>query len=226
MNCREFLFSWWFSLCSVDCLIMAGGRGSRMGYVEKPMVQLKGLPLIDYVLSAVMQSRLVSGVYVAVSPHTPKTKWHLKDAWRNVRLVQTPGRGYVEDLRRAASKLKSQEVLVCPADMPLIRGELLDFVVESFFMGGSPSLVVVVPTSLLSRSGLEPSFVMNVDGVKVAPSGVNVIRREDLAAGLLLKEEYLTLNFEEFAINVNTLKDLEVAEKLLSQRRSTKRVKC
>jgi len=204
-------------LRKADGLIMAGGKGSRFGSGEKPLAQIKGRPIIDYVVAAMMQARLVRWIYVAVSPHTPNTARHLEKAWRgSVRLIHTPGAGYIEDLRRTAATLHSPAILVCPADMPLLRGDLLDFVVESFFETGKPSLVVVVPLWLITRLGLESPFTMKVDEEEVAPSGVNVVNGIELASRETLEESYLKVDVEAFAVNVNTVNHLKVAERLLS----------
>ncbi|MEM1658009.1 MAG: NTP transferase domain-containing protein [Candidatus Jordarchaeales archaeon] len=200
----------------VDGLIMAGGIGSRFGVAEKPMARLKGRPMIDYVVAAVRQAVSVKRVYVAVSPHTPNTKRHLEEAWRgSVQLVQTPGAGYVEDLRYAAAQIKSQVILVCPADMPLLREALLDAVVNYFFTCGKSSLVAVVPLQLVVSLGLKPTLVMKIDGEDFVPSGVNVVDGVKLASGGVLEECYFKSSFKEFAVNVNTREELEVAKKLL-----------
>lgn len=203
----------------VDGLIMAGGAGSRFGVAEKPMARLRGRPMIDYVVAAVRQASSVRKVYVAVSPRTPNTARHLEEAWSGVvQLVRTPGAGYVEDLRHAAAQTGSQFMLVCPADTPLLRGELLDVVVDSFFACGKPSLVVVVPLQLVTGLGLKPTFVVNIDGEDFVPSGVNVVSGPRVASGELLEECYLKLSLAEFAVNVNTVEELKVAERLLEAR--------
>ncbi|MBS7247741.1 MAG: NTP transferase domain-containing protein [Candidatus Jordarchaeales archaeon] len=208
-----------------DGVIMAGGKGSRLGVGEKPLVRVKGRSMIDYVVAAMRQARLVRRVYAAVSPHTPKTAHHLEKTWRgSVWLIQTLGAGYVEDLRHVAATLRSPAMLVCPADMPLLRGDLLDFVVDSFFREGKPSLVVVVPHRMMVDLGLEPSFTMSVDGEEVVPSGVNVVNGVELASRETLEESYLKVGIKEFAVNVNTASCLEVAEKLLPLTRGTRSI--
>ncbi|MBS7288459.1 MAG: NTP transferase domain-containing protein [Candidatus Freyarchaeota archaeon] len=203
----------------VDGLIMAGGRGSRFGAGEKPLVRVNGRPMIDYVAAAMSQARLVRRVYATVTPHTPKTAEHLEEAWRGrITLIETPGVGYVEDLKHLVAQIRFSAILVCPADMPLLRGDLLDLVAKFFLTGGKPSLVVVVPLRLVTSLGLEPTLVMNIGGEDFVPSGVNALNGVEAASGKVLEECYLKVGLEEFAVNVNTINDLEVAEKLLSQK--------
>ena len=58
---------------------MAGGRGTRLNSkVEKPLYDLNGKPLIEYVLDNFRASG-VDKIIVALSPHTPITKRFLQD---------------------------------------------------------------------------------------------------------------------------------------------------
>jgi adenosylcobinamide-phosphate guanylyltransferase len=56
-------------------LIMAGGKGKRMGLpVEKPLLPFLGKPLLDWVVEAVVSAERVSGFYVVTSANTPETE--------------------------------------------------------------------------------------------------------------------------------------------------------
>jgi len=50
----------------LDALVMAGGKGSRLRMGEKPLVKLFGRPLIDYVVSALLDSS-ADRIFVAVT---------------------------------------------------------------------------------------------------------------------------------------------------------------
>ena len=55
-------------------LIMAGGKGTRMNLdCEKPMVEVNNKPMINYVVDALLESRYVDKILVAVSDNTPLT---------------------------------------------------------------------------------------------------------------------------------------------------------
>ena len=52
----------------VPALIMAGGRGRRMGLpTEKPLLPFLGKPLIDWVAAAILDAKNVSDFYVVTS---------------------------------------------------------------------------------------------------------------------------------------------------------------
>ncbi len=59
----------------VPALVMAGGKGSRMGLpTEKPLLPFLGKPLIDWVADAIAQATKISEFYVITSSNTPKTE--------------------------------------------------------------------------------------------------------------------------------------------------------
>ena len=72
----------------MDALVMAGGKGSRLGMGEKPLVKLFGRPLIDYVVSALLDSS-ADRIFVAATENVPLTrKWALE---RELCVVDTKG---------------------------------------------------------------------------------------------------------------------------------------
>ena len=74
----------------VPALIMAGGKGKRMGLpIEKPLLPFLGKPLVDWVAEAVASAQNVSEFYIVTSPNTPKTEKHCQSKGWNV-CVQTP----------------------------------------------------------------------------------------------------------------------------------------
>ncbi len=202
----------------ISGLIMAGGKSLRIKKLgEKPMILLHDRPLIDYVLKAMADATLIQKIYVTVSQHTENTNEYLNRKAKDhpLQIIQTPGTDYIEDLRYAVKKFNLSEILVCPVDTPLLRGELLDLLVKEFFRIGKPSLVSVVPLRLILSLGLEPTIVMRIDDLEMVPSGVNVIKGDELITGNVLEEDYFKINLKEFAVNINTKKDLEIAEKML-----------
>nr|MDO8079753.1 NTP transferase domain-containing protein [Candidatus Freyarchaeota archaeon] len=201
----------------INGLIMAGGKSSRIKELgEKPLILLHSQPLIDYVQKAMTEASLIKKIYVTISPHTNNTLEYLKKIKNYpLQIIQTPGIDYVEDLRYAINNFKLSNVLICPTDTPLLRGELLDLVIKEFFRAGKPSLVTVVPLKLTLSLGLKPTTIMKINNTEMVPTGINVIRGEKMTTRETLEEDYYTVNLKEFAVNINSKKDLEIAEKLL-----------
>ncbi len=90
----------------IPALIMAGGKGSRMGLpTEKPLLPFLGKPLIDWVADAVLNAKKVSEFYVITSANTPQTEKYCLD--RGWRVLRTDAKGYHNDLKQAVLKAES-----------------------------------------------------------------------------------------------------------------------
>jgi adenosylcobinamide-phosphate guanylyltransferase len=198
----------------VPALIMAGGKGERMGLpVEKPLLPFLGKPLIEWVVDAVRSARNVSFFYVATSLNTPETeKKCLKDG---LRVLRTDAKGYHNDLKQAIVRAKLFcPILVIPSDIPAITGEVLDRVINAYEACGKDALAVFVPIEAREGRGLSISSTDYHDGVLYAVSGVNVINgakidQQKIPTDAIITEETQVL------LNVNTLKDLDIAEKIM-----------
>lgn len=205
-------------MVAVDALITAGGKGTRIRELgaEKPMIPVLGRPLIDYVLDAVRGSRSVGEVYVSVSDNTPMTRAYLKE--RRVNLIETSGAEYCQDLQRALRVLRTDHVLICPADMPLMSSREIDEIIDGYSRSGVESYSVTIPHEILEKLGAKPSYQFTVDDVDTVLCGISVVDREQMVRGALLTEGYAVLRSEDLALNVNTMDDLRAAEKRLADR--------
>lgn len=192
--------------------------GSRLRDVpgEKPLVKVLGRPMIDRVLGAFEGATGINNVHISVSPHTPETRRHL--AARNVRLIDTPGTGYCEDLNLAMSHISSERVLVCPVDLPLLTSRGIDAVVSASVGSSAGSFCVTVPVELMNSLGMALTFSLEVGGRRVVLCGVSVVDRLQMLTGRELEQDYMVTEAEEFALNVNTRADLGRAEDALRRR--------
>lgn len=187
----------------LDAIVMAGGRGTRLGLKEKPLVKLCGKPVIGYVLEALSESEFIDKIVVTTSKHTKKTEEFLKI--KSIKTLETSGAGYVEDMINAVENLGFGKTLVVSSDLPLISTKEIDAVIEVYFRQSRPAMKVVVPVELFQKLGMEPSLAE--DGF--VPSGINIVDGKNING-----EEY-TLVTENgvFAFNLNTQKDLEIIER-------------
>lgn len=206
----------------IDALITAGGKGSRIKEIgtEKPMIDLLGRPIIDYVIDALKESSHIKDVYISVSPNTPLTKQHLKN--KDVIIIDTSGEEYCVDLNYSMSQMKTKEVFICPADMPLLSSSGIDFVIEGYYNSGVHSYSVAAPYSLLVSLGISPTYSLPVNGVKSVFCGVSVLDRLDMLSMKSLSEGYVLTENIELIININTIIELKIAEEVLtSSKRSS-----
>jgi len=141
----------------VPALIMAGGKGSRMGLTtEKPLLPFLGKPLIDWVEDAIAKATKISEFYVITSASTPKTEQHCKE--RGWKYLHTDAKGYHDDLKQAVAKLGWMgPVLTMPSDVPAISGAVLDRIVAEFEACGKDFLAVFVPIGKRQELGLSIS---------------------------------------------------------------------
>lgn len=195
-------------------LIMAGGKGSRIrSSVEKPLLAVGGVPMIQRVINALHDSPSIFKIFAAVSPYTPKTKEYLLDI-DGVLIIDTPGLGYHEDLKDAIKKISKEVILVVSSDLPLLSRDVVDGVIAEFHRRKKPSMAVMARLSSFLRCGISPDFILEIDGEKLVPCGINLIDgkmidEQYIEESILVMEDPLPL------INVNTREDLITVQKIL-----------
>jgi adenosylcobinamide-phosphate guanylyltransferase len=202
---------------AVTALVMAGGKGARMTLPEeKPLLKVGGKPVIEYVLAALENATKVDGIVVAVSDYTPKTAKHV--AKLPFKVVKTPGKEYVSDMRYAVKTLKLHSVLAIAADLPLITGEIIDLIVKRYEQCGKPALTVAVPMAAKAKLGLGGEYAFKFDGKLVVPAGINVIDGSKISEEEL-EQEVCVMDNVEVAVNINTVQELQIAEELFQKKR-------
>jgi adenosylcobinamide-phosphate guanylyltransferase len=203
----------------VPALIMAGGRGKRMGLsVEKPLLSFLGKPLIDWVVEAVESAGKVSGFYVVTSENTPETEMRCRSkGWR---FLRTAASGYHDDLKQAAHDAGLVgAVLTIPADLPAITGGFLDKVVRAFEACGKDFLAVFVPIEKREELGLSVSSTDEYMGVWYAVAGVNIVNGAKIQEEGKIETSAIITEETEVLLNINTLKDLEIAERMMREQK-------
>lgn len=203
----------------VPALIMAGGRGSRMGLpTEKPMLSFLGKPLLDWVAEAVVSAKRVSEFYVVTSSNTPQTEKHcVEKGWK---VVRTDAKGYHNDLKQVVCKLGWMgPVLTMPSDVPAITGLILDRVVSEYEASGKEFLAVFVPIQKRLDLGLSISSTDEYKGVWYAVSGVNIVSGKRILCEGKIETAAIVTEETEVVLNVNTTKDFEVAQRIMGKSR-------
>lgn len=188
-------------MSSVDALVMCGGRGTRLqAATEKPLYEINGRPMIDYVLDALTASS-VQDVSAVVSPETPQTQAHVSS---RASVIETAGDGYVQDLQSALDVV-SPPVVTIGADLPLVTGSLIDRVLSAAV---DSSLTVGIPVPVKQQLGLSVDSDTIDDGL--LPAGLNVVDTSHQPSPW-----WISYNIR-LAVNVNHQSDAQIAEQLLS----------
>lgn len=184
----------------LPAIVMAGGKSVRFGRRDKPLALFTNRPLVEHVLSSLENARSISRICVVTSPWTEKTEDYLRGRWR---VLRAPGNGYVEDMVYALKELNSAATLVVAADLPLLRPEDVDFVVEEYSKQEEPALAVMIPLDVFKKTGLTPTSVYRVNR-DLVPAGINVVNGKDLNG----PQRILVTDNIRYAVNVNTQEDL------------------
>ncbi|MBR3198162.1 MAG: NTP transferase domain-containing protein [Methanobrevibacter sp.] len=198
----------------IYAVLMAGGRGTRLEVpCEKPLFKLRDKPLIKYVLDNLKESKLIDKIVIAVSHHTRETTLYLNSLDEEFQILDTSGDDYLTDLSYILDyfEKKSSEdtLLFINADLPFISTETIDYVLDYYSKSLKDALSTLVPVEIFKDLGLNYSYEFN----GYVPSGLNVLR----SVNIVQEEDQLIIPKRELALNINTLLDSEVAEKLYNE---------
>ena len=198
----------------IYAILMAGGMGTRLEVpCEKPLFKLCNKPLIKYVLDNLNDSKLIDEIVIAVSHHTPETTEYLKSLNGDFKILDTSGDSYLTDLSFILDYFEKKSdkdiLLFINADLPFISTETIDYVLEYYLKSDKDALSTLVPVEIFKDLGLNYSY--EFDGN--VPSGLNVLR----SVNIVQDEDQLVIPKRELALNINTLLDSQVAEKLYKE---------
>jgi len=219
----------------INCVLMCGGKGSRLDTdptvkVEKPLLELKNKSLIEHMIEAVQNSKKNFKIYAAVSKNAVKTKEFLKSRYRSdITLIETSGSGFSNDYliviqffkdkgnkeKNGIQDFVNNKILFLPTDLPLISSKTLDKITE--LHQSSPSIAIVVDKKMFIQNNFVPStFVTEISKVDYCYTGISILDFHTIA-GLehvdQIKEVPMIMNNLELVYNINTVDDLKKAEK-------------
>ena len=198
----------------IYAILMAGGRGTRLKVpCEKPLFKLHDKPLIKYVIDNINQSKFIDKLFIAVSPNTPETTKYLNSAEGDFKILDTSGEDYLTDLSYILDyfekKSKNDVLLFINADLPFISTQTIDYVLDYYMNSDKDALSTLVPVEIFEKLGLDYSYEFN----GYVPSGLNVLR----SVNIVQDEDQLVIPKDELALNINTIPDSKVAEKLYDE---------
>ena len=165
-------------------VVMCGGKGSRLGYIEKPMIFVSGKRLIDFAIWEIERAML-DALFVT-SPYTPHTEEYLRS--KGMEIFRGKGAGYIEDLFLAVK----ENDIVCPvltlnSDLYIARRGIVSEVVKAYMKSSFPAM------SCIFKNG--------------KAVGINIL---DPILGEQDEEKFI-IN-ESDVINIDTFEDIRRAE--------------
>lgn len=188
----------------VHAILLAGGRGERMGGRDKGLVALAGRPLVEWVLEAV----------------TPQVDSTVISANRNFEQYQSYGLPVVPDgdgedfqgplagVAAALAGIGPGDVLVVPVDTPVLPADLLERLRSARDRAGAQ-------IAFASQGGRAQYAIMLFDAelgdslTQYLASGGRSIR------GWADRLTQVTVDFAEGLSNINDVQDLEAVTKSL-----------
>lgn len=191
-------------------LIMAGGEGNRMNLGEKPLLRIRGQPMIRYIIDAFRQAGC--DPVVAASPHTPMTQNWCRA--HSIPLCRTEGRGFVEDMIEAVRTLQEEgPIIISVADIPGVTPAIVRTILHAYEHSGMAALSTWIPATLVRSCRESMPYRELIDGSEACPAGINILRGDGICK--TQEEFFLLLRESRLALNVNTRADLAAAESLL-----------
>ena len=188
-------------------LIMAGGKGSRLGRGEKPLALLCGRPMISFVVDAYRAAGCET--VVAVSARTLMTaNWCRANG---IAIIRTDGCGEIEDMVRAGRLLEEEQPLIISvSDIPCITPALVSTIMDSYDGCDRDALSAWIPAHRVQSCRGSLPYRQLVGGIEACPAGVNILRGDRIDNQ---QEEYaLLIDEPRLAVNVNTPADRTRAE--------------
>src|SRR5687768_2449224 len=123
-------------------VILAAGGATRMGH-DKLLLDLGGVPMLQRTGANSTKASKVGDALVVVGPQQ-KPAWQWLASLR-VHVIENPNpaKGMISTVRVALGSAwaKDKDVLLCPADVPFVKPELIDKLVVDFRMR-SPEILV------------------------------------------------------------------------------------
>ena len=175
----------------MKAIIMAGGKAKRLDIdIEKPLIEIDGKTILERTVD-VLKKAEIDDIFVAVTDSASETKKKAEEL--NLKIVQTPGDGYVEDIQHLMKQF--DEFLTVTADLPFLQPRLIKDILTKYKEIDKP-ISVVVPVEEYEKMGFTPSTTIN----DLVPIGVNIVTNG---------EDYFYVTSGKETININTKKELE-----------------
>ena len=120
---------------NITAIILAAGKGVRMrSAMSKVLHELNGKPLIYYILREVKKTG-IKRIIVVVGYQNELVRKKITDFFKEIEFIQQKKPlGTADALRKAEDKIKKEDnVLILPADVPLIRALTLRKLINKHF---------------------------------------------------------------------------------------------
>ncbi|TKY92511.1 MAG: nucleotidyltransferase [Candidatus Methanomarinus sp.] len=203
-------------------MVMAGGKGRRMKLsVEKPLIEINEIKMIEYVIRALSVSSKIDRIFVAISSNSPETENWLANIENNdhiniTRVINTSGNTYISDMVEAVIDSNTKgPILIIMADLPMVTSMMINKIIDRYEKVPQSALSVYNLISSYFNYGLNPELVFNNYNQLIVPIGINIVNADIIDVE---QDDYnYILEDHELVINVNTQQDLEVCINIMKK---------
>jgi GTP:adenosylcobinamide-phosphate guanylyltransferase len=200
-------------------VVMCGGRGSRMAQsIEKSLLNVRNNSLIEYVLDALIGCGGFETIIAVPSVNTPTTSTFLytHEYYTSgiIRILESKGENYSLDLSDVLGKIKPGVVFAVSADLPLLNPAVIQRIITRY-LPSFPCTTIILETCFVKSFDILPSSILSIGSKEYCYSGIVIIDSSKHRSNSKLEEYFLIMNEKEIAINVNTVLELKIAERLL-----------
>jgi molybdopterin-guanine dinucleotide biosynthesis protein A len=196
-----------------SAVVLAGGKSSRYG-IDKAMVQLRGRPLILWVVSAL--SEVVDEVILSISSdHDPVKFRELLGREFTVIIDEQPDLGPVSGLIPSFSVAKGEYVAVAPCDSPFIKPELYSLLFDKAKKHDGAVPFINNFWEPLHAVYKRKTYAQSLKKAQSQGKCRPVDAYESLNIQKVTKEEVRNIDNELFSFfNINSVEDQKKAEKI------------
>jgi adenosylcobinamide-phosphate guanylyltransferase len=187
-------------------IIMAGGKGTRMGSKQEKLLLKFKKPVILHVFDALKESECFSKIIAITSKNSPQTQQLLEKT--QVETIETPGKGYVSDLNQVLS-LFDEPVFVTSGDLPFLDGKIIKKIVD-LYKSENVWTSVVVTKGFLDSLNLSLDFKVSHEGQDCFFTGISLVNAKQIKNLENVQETYQILDDKKVAFNLNTKQDFEL----------------
>jgi len=187
-------------------LVMAGGKGTRMGLSEEKLLLKYKKPVIFHVIDALNNSGCFSKIMVSTSSNSPNTVQVLEQ--KGIETLGTPGKGYSSDLNFLLQNM-DEHTFVVSGDLPLLDEEIIQVMAEKFSVENIWTSFLA-SKKFLNSLGLESELVITHDNIECVYTGISIIDARKITNYDSIIENHIILNDKRIAFNLNTKKDYEL----------------
>ena len=187
-------------------IVLAGGKGSRMESSEEKLLLKYKEPIILHVAQALSESDCFSKIIFLTSKNSPKTKSLLLE--KKYEILDTPGKGYVEDLNLVLKKM-AEPVFITSGDLPLLDKEIIKKIVK-FYEPKNLWTTILVTKKFLESIGNSCVHEIFYQSQLCCFTGVSMVNSKGISDLDNVKEKFVIIDDKRIGFNVNTKQDYEL----------------